>query len=187
MNEIHSLDEVYKNLSSVLGNLNRETWRKMRRLVGVQPFQTKCTQAQWIKLLAYAALRRSSPTKRIDDAAIRDFIAETRGNPLSYFPGFVSTSVASFPADGCWGSDLKEVIWNHYRLDIPASTLDRYCRQVLGRGLSMGQTYSPKDIHAIASHRGKQAAGHRSRSIAAGKKLVAFNQRKRESQAFKSA
>lgn len=175
------LEDIYSDLLMALGGLNQETWRVMRRRVGIVPYQTTCSRSQWVRLWAYAALRRQSPTKKIALTDILEYLATHGDDPRAFFPGLVMEAEAKLPSVGCLGADLRAYIFARYRLDIPASTLDRYCRQVLREGFKQFRHYSGAEVEALVKHRGRMMGERQARAVDAGNKLVEHNRRKRES------
>lgn len=181
--KLHDLEDIHRSIFRFLGSLNRDTWRKMRRLVGVDPFQSKCNTAQFLGLWAYAAMRRDNPTKRVDSSDIRRFIAENGTDPSAYLTGLSQPDINPVPADGCDGIDLAAVIRDCFNLRIPESTLDRYCRHLFGQGYSVFQWYSKEQIEQLAHRRAELSAENKRRLIRCGYNLAQYNANRKSKQA----
>lgn len=180
VNSSYEIEAIHNDLLLTLGSLNRETFRQMKRFVGIQPFQTTCSHEQWVKLWAYAAIRRQYPTKRITLVMVLEFLARKGKDPRTFFPGLISSDPVCQPKSDCLGCDLRQRIYDDYRLEIPESTLARYCQKVLGRGLHQFERYSAAEIRLLVDHRARLRAEKLQRSVAAGNKLAEHNRQKRE-------
>ena len=134
---MHDLEDIYRNLFRFLGSLNKDSWRKMRRLVGIEPYQEKCSDAQYLGLWAYAAIRRQNPTKGIHLDDVNRFIRENGTDPRAYMPGLTQDDLYPVPSNGVDAIDLRATLRDCFNLRIPQSTVERYCRHLFGESYSV--------------------------------------------------